>query len=321
MPWAGVPAGLQAAIAEVLGSPVVEAASQPGGFSPGSADRVLTASGRRAFVKTANSELNAHSVEIHRLEAAMAAGLPASAHAPELLGVVDHGDWVALVLEDVEGRHPDLPWEPGQMIAVLDALADLAHDPVDDGFAGPPLADETSDLFEGWRRLLDDPTRALPLDADLGKWVAGRLAFLADASEAAIGDLVGDRLVHRDVRADNILIRPDGRVVLVDWPWATRGVGWFDALSLLVNVRLYDRAADVDRLMAEHPVFHGMDPDAATRVIAGLAGFFIEASIREPIPALPTLRRFQLDQGIATLEWLRERMGGEAAVSSRPHMR
>jgi aminoglycoside phosphotransferase (APT) family kinase protein len=321
MPWASVPAGLQAAIAGVLGSPVVEAASQPGGFSPGSADRVLAASGRRAFVKTANSELNAHSVEIHRLEAAMAAGLPASAHAPELLGVVDHGDWVALVLEDVEGRHPDLPWQPGQTIAVLDALADLAHDPLEDSITVPALADETSELFEGWRRLLDDPTRALPLDGDLGEWVAGRLTSLADAAEAAMDDLAGDRLVHRDVRADNILIRPDGSVVLVDWPWATRGVGWFDGLSLLVNVRLYDRAADVDRLMAEHPVFHGMDADAATRVIAGLAGFFIEASMREPIPALPTLRRFQLDQGIATVEWLRERMDGEAADSSRPRMR
>jgi Ser/Thr protein kinase RdoA (MazF antagonist) len=310
MPWAGVPAGLQAAIAGVLGSPVVEAATQAGGFSPGSADRVVTASGRRAFVKTANSELNARSVEIHRLEAAMAAGLPASAHAPELLGVVDHGDWVALVLEDVEGRHPDVPWERGQTIAVLDALADLAHDPVGDGFTGPALEDETSDLFQGWRRMLEDPTRAVPLGADLQGWVAGRLVSLAGASEAALDDLVGDRLVHRDVRADNILIRPDGRVVLVDWPWATRGVGWFDALSLLVNVRLYDRAADVDRLMAEHPVFHEMDPDAATRVIAGFAGFLIEASMREPIPALPTLRRFQLDQGIATLEWLRERMDG-----------
>lgn len=317
MPWAGVPASLRAAIAQVLGSTVVAAVSQPGGFSPGSADRVLTASGRRAFVKTANAELNAHSVEIHRLEAAMAADLPASAHAPDLLGVVDDGDWVALVLEDVEGRHPHLPWEAAETVAVLDALADLAHDPVGDGFAGPTLADATSDLFEGWRRLLAGPTRAPPLGAALGGWVTGRLASLADASDAAVDDLVGDRLVHRDVRADNILIRPDGSVVLVDWPWATRGVGWFDALSLLVNVRLYDPAADVDRLIAEHPVFREMDPDAATRVIAGLAGFFIEASMRDPIPALPTLRRFQLDQGVASLEWLRERMDGDAAAPSR----
>ena len=124
-----------------------------------------------------------------------------------------------------------------------------------------------------------------------------RLPALAEASEAAAADLVGDRLVHSDVRADNILIRPDGGVTIVDWPWAARGVGWFDALTLLVNVRLYDRAADVEGIIDEHPVFAEMDPDAATRVLAGLAGFFIEASMHDPIPAIPTLRRFQLRPG------------------------
>ena len=308
MAWDDVPPELQAAVAAVIGSPVVTARSQPGGFSPGSADRVCTESGRRAFVKTAHVRVNVDSVEIHRREAAMAASLRASAHAPELIGFVDHGDWVAVVLEDVEGRHPHLPWRPTEITAVLDALADLARDPVGEDFAGPALEDETSDLFAGWRRLLDDQRNPLPLESELAEWVNSRLPALAEASETATADLAGDRLVHSDVRADNILIRSDGGVTIVDWPWAARGVGWFDALSLLVNVRLYDRAADVGGIIDGHPVFAGMDPDAATRVLAGLAGFFIEASTHDPIPAIPTLRRFQLDQGIATLEWLRARM-------------
>jgi Ser/Thr protein kinase RdoA (MazF antagonist) len=259
-------------------------------------------------VKTAHVRVNVHAVEIHRREAAMAVSLPASAHAPALLGFVDQGDWVAVVLEDVEGRHPDLPWERAEIAAVLDALADLAREPVGDDFAGPALEDETSELFAGWRRLLDDPGRPLPLAPDLAGWVNTRLPALADASEAAIAHLVGDRLVHSDVRADNILIRPDGGVTIVDWPWAARGVGWFDALTLLVNVRLYDRAADVEGIIDAHLVFADMDPDAATCVLAGLAGYFIEVSMRDPIPAMPTLRTFQVEQGVATLEWLRERM-------------
>lgn len=305
--WSDVPEPVRAAVGEVLGAPVVEAASQFGGFSPGSADRVVTASGRRAFVKTASTALNADSVRIHRQEAAMAAALPATAHAAALIGVVDRGDWIAVVLEDVEGRHPELPWREAELDAVLDALADLARDPVAEEFSVPTLEEATSALFEGWRRL-----RALPdeLAPDLAAWAMPRLALLAEAADAAIGDLVGDRLVHRDVRADNILIRPDGAVALVDWPWATRGAGWFDALSLLVNVRLHDRTADVERVAGEHRVFAGMDPDAATRVLAGFAGYFLEASQQEPIPALPTLRRFQFEQGVATLEWLRERMEG-----------
>ena len=90
-------------------------------------------------------------------------GIPAaSAHAPELLGFVDHGDWVAVVLEDVEGRHPHLPvGTPPEIAAVLDALADLARDPSVTTSPVRTLEDETSDLFAGWRRLLDDPTNPL----------------------------------------------------------------------------------------------------------------------------------------------------------------
>lgn len=309
MPWAAVPATVKAAVAEVLGSPVATARSMPGGFSPGSADRVVTEGGRRAFVKTASAELNSRSVEIHRREATMAASLPASAHAPRLVGFVDHGDWVAVVLEDVEGRHPQLPWLAAEIGAVLDALHDLVRDRVDDEFDGPALEDAASDEFGGWRRLLPKP---VPLEPGPAEWIAPRLPALIEASEAAVADIAGSRLVHRDVRADNILIRPDDRVVLVDWPWAARGAGWYDALSLLVNVRLYDRTADVEGVIATHPVFSDMDPDAATRVLTAFAGFFIEASTQEPIPALPTLRRFQLDQGVATLEWLRERIDGQS---------
>src|SRR5689334_9320284 len=49
--WADLPANVRDSVAGILGEPVVEAVSQSGGFSPGTADRVTTASGRRAFVK------------------------------------------------------------------------------------------------------------------------------------------------------------------------------------------------------------------------------------------------------------------------------
>ena len=50
----------------------------------------------------------------------------------------------------------------------------------------------------------------------------------------------GDRLVHVDLRADNVLIDRDGRAVIVDWPWAAHGASWFDALTLLVDARVND---------------------------------------------------------------------------------
>src|SRR6478672_7679817 len=94
--WADLPGELRADVERALGSAVVHARSQSGGFSPGSADRVVLADGRRAFVKTGDGAVNAETVEIHRMEAAIAAILPASVPAPRLLAVVDRGDVIAL---------------------------------------------------------------------------------------------------------------------------------------------------------------------------------------------------------------------------------
>ena len=307
MPWDEVPESVRASVGEILGAPVVTAHTQPGGFSPGSADRVVTSTGRRAFVKTAWRAVNAEATEIHRLEARKSDSLPAGIPAPRLLGIVDRGDWVAVVFDDVEGRHPLTPWRTDELFSVLDALAEIAAPRLPDSGAIPPLETELSALFEGWSRIAD--LAAAPLSEHLAAWTGPRHEEFVRLSARALDDLRGDRLVHLDARADNLLIRPDGTVVVVDWPWAARGAGWFDALALLINVRLYDAAYDVEAVIDAHPVFEGMRADAATRVLVGLAGFFLEGSMRPDKPGMPTLRAFQRDQAIATLEWLRERSG------------
>ncbi|WP_187250742.1 hypothetical protein [Microbacterium sp. 4-7] len=51
--WTDLPEDLVAKVSDILGGPVAAAMSQTAGFSPGSADRVVAANGRRAFVKAA----------------------------------------------------------------------------------------------------------------------------------------------------------------------------------------------------------------------------------------------------------------------------
>lgn len=308
--WADLPHPVRAQVEEILGGPVVTAMSQPGGFSPGSADRVITAGGRRAFVKSASAQLNADSRRIHAREATVLDSLPDGLPVARLVGVVEHGDWIALVLDDVDGHHPHLPWRPGELDAVLDALARLADRPVAAELAGllPPLRDELAGLFDGWNRV-DDAT-VLPLEPSLAGWCAEHLDDLRRLAAEALELVPGDRLVHLDARADNLLLGPDGRVVVVDWPWAAVGAGWFDAVTLLINVRLYDPGYDVEAVLATHPVFTDLPPDAVDAVLAGMAGFFIPTSLEPPPPGLPTLRAFQRDQGAATLDWLRQRRDG-----------
>lgn len=308
MSWWAVPPKVRARVEEILGDRIVEARSQPGGFSPGSADRVLTEGGSRAFVKTGSLAANPDTPGILRMEAAITAELPSWVPAPRFIGAFDEVDWVGLVLEDVEGRHPQTPWLVEELEGVLDALHAMTRSPV------PTLQlGDASDAITGfsrcWVRLAATDATLPEMPEGLGDWVRDRMAEFGRAATQAATDVAGDRLLHLDTRADNVLFRPDGSAVLVDWPWAVRGAGWLDALTLLINVRYFDPTFDVESVIDGHPVFADMSRDAANRVLISMAGFFTEASTRPPAPGIPTLRDFQLDQAVATLVWLRERLG------------
>jgi aminoglycoside phosphotransferase (APT) family kinase protein len=297
--WDDVPVYVRAEVERILGSPVVEARSQTGGFSPGTADRVRTRDGRRAFVKAAGRSLNEKTVRLHRREIAVSAAMSERVAAPTLLGAYDDGDWVALVLSDVEGRHPLTPWDAVEVGAVLTTLADLAAVPLSAEQKGyRPAGEALAREFAGWRRIAVDPP------PDLDPWALDHLDELTEAADAVMPRLVGESLLHMDIRADNLLVRPDGEVVLVDWPWAARGPAWLDTLSLLVNVNLFG-GHDVEALAAEH--VHA-DPIDVTGFLAGLTGYFLDAARQPGSPGLPTVRAFQAAEGRTTLAWVRRRL-------------
>lgn len=184
--WAELPGHVQSGIELILGSPVVEAAGQQGGFSPGTADRVVTASGWRAFVKAVSQHLNEHSPGIHRREAAVAAALPPGVPAPAPIGTYDDGDWVALVLSDVEGRHPHIPWSVVEVHLVLDALLKIARTPHPAELSQlPTLEEELADPFQGWTRVRIDP----PENCD--PRVLRHLYMLERLAERGLKDVAG----------------------------------------------------------------------------------------------------------------------------------
>ena len=73
--WAAVPHPVRSAIERVCGAPVIEAETQPGGFSPGVAARVRCADGARCFVKAASADVNPDAPRLHRQEARVLADL------------------------------------------------------------------------------------------------------------------------------------------------------------------------------------------------------------------------------------------------------
>jgi len=304
--WADAPAWLRDEVAARLGGPVVEAVTQPGGFSPGLAVRLRLAGGRRAFVKAVGPDPNPDSADIHRSEARTMAALPRSAPAPRLLWSLDRQGWVALAFEDVDGVHPALPWRSGELRRVLDMVADLAATltPAPPGL--PPVAERLHDTFSGWRRLAAASAAGDDLAA-LDPWAVRHLAGLAGLEAGWPAATVGRTLLHLDLRADNLLLTPT-RVVAVDWPYASVGAAWVDLLLLLPSVTMQG-GPDPEPTFAAHPVAAGADPAAVTATLAAFAGFLLDGARLPPPPGLPTLRAFQLGQGVVALEWLRRRTG------------
>lgn len=300
--WAELPPHVREAVNGLLGSAVVSAANQSGGFSPGLAARVRCADGSRAFVKAVGTRINPDSPDLYRAEAKVAAALPASAQAPALRGTFDDGEWIALVFDEIDGRMPAAPWRPDELLRVLQAVAGLSTALTPCPVADVPLASEAlrSNLL-AFTRLATDPP------GDLDGWALRHLDRLAELAATTLDHVDGDTLVHCDLRVDNVLLTPDGRVWFVDWPWAFRGAAWIDTAVLLVNVALHGH--DPEPYLAGNPLFAGADPLHVTGLLAGLAGMFAEASRRPDPPGLPTVRAFQGAQEGVTLAWVRRRTG------------
>jgi hypothetical protein len=192
--WMQIPAHVRAGIEAIIGgAAVVSAVSQSGGFSPGTADRVVTVEGRRAFVKAASTIHNEQTPSMHRAEAHVVGQLPSNAYVPALLGVYDDGVWVGLVFEDVDGHTPAVPWNAVELEAAMTALVQMAE-----AFTPSPVPDLPSvtsfyaNLFAGWERIPTEPP------TDLCPWARHHLDDLCRLADRGLACLAGDGLLHTD---------------------------------------------------------------------------------------------------------------------------
>lgn len=77
--WPALPAEFRRGMESLLGAEVVDATSQPGGFSEGLASLLSLRDGRRVFVKAASSRDAPWLADVHQREIAIAAQLAALA--------------------------------------------------------------------------------------------------------------------------------------------------------------------------------------------------------------------------------------------------
>ena len=286
----------------MLGTRVVTATSSVGGYSPCLASRADLADGRTVFLKGVSPAQNPDSPALVRQELAVVARLPSEAPAPCLLHEYDDGEWVVGVFEHVDGRLPRLPWARDELAAVLEAATRLGDLRVPDSLRChvPTSVDHMARLFDKWPLVAREP----PVGLD--PWAATHLDELAALESGWREAVEGTALVHHDVRSDNTLIEPSGRVVFVDWPHTCTGAPWIDVVMMLASVAL-EGGGEPEAVLR----LAGVDADAGAVdvLVAALSGYFVWQGGRPDPPGLPTVRAFQRAQAEVTLRWLRSRLG------------
>lgn len=306
--WRDLPRRVRETIVSLAGAQVTAETSATSGFSPGFVAVLELADGKAVFVKAVSPRENPGAPDQARAEIRVARAVPTSVPAPRLLWWQDDGDWVISGFTPVHGRTPALPWREDDLQLVLAAVADLSATHPLPGHELPRTQDQLAEEFTGWARLAagDEAqlTRLVDRLGKRGRWAAEHLTDLVAWERESLGACAGDRLVHGDLRSDNVMIDDHRQVWLLDWPHASVGAPWLDLVFLLPSVAAEGGGAPAERFAA-HPVSQGVDPAQVRAVLAGLSGALAFGCVQPDPQGIPNLRSFQAAQARPTLKWLR----------------
>ncbi|MBE1606516.1 hypothetical protein HEB94_003364 [Actinopolymorpha pittospori] len=240
------PAALGERLERALGQPVREWVEPDTGLSAAARYSVTLGDRSRVFVKAATDEQTERWLRTEYL---------ALQHVPErfvpgvLAWLDEPGCFPVLVVEDLRrahwpASHQGVDWRAGDIDRVLTTVSDLSRVQAPPGFVPSRQGPAHWPAF-----VREGPDRDAFLDLGLcsAAWLTDAAHLLVKA-EASLDDS-GDRLVHGDLRSDNICIDAE-RVVFVDWSTASRGHAEHDLAHLLPTLHLEGGPVPFDVLPA-----------------------------------------------------------------------
>lgn len=294
-----MPPHVRAWVERELGSTVTSAMTQASGFSPGVAARLTTASGAQAFIKAIATSRHAATAELHRYETRAMQAIPPTRLLPRLYSTLDDGDWVALLLEDIDGRHPD-GWSGDDIRLVGPAVEELSTAFTPSPWKGAQRLDQAQRVRTSWWTQVDAD--------DAPAWIREHLPELIALHERIA--VQGQTLCLRDLRADNVLITDSGRVVFIDWAWASLGAEWTDTMHLVCDiVGIGASVRDAETLLTSSVHTRHVDPVCLTAYLANLAGSAYVKARRDDSQNIAELQAWRRSRADSLLSWLRHRAG------------
>ena len=297
---AAAPSGVHAWIETTLGAPAATARPRIGGMSPAVAVSLLAANGATAFVKAVSHDINPDTPDHFRHEISVLSVLPPAPYRAGLLSTYDDGRWVAIALEDVDGRHPD--WSSAaDRAAVLAAVRAQSREltPVPPGLPEPSTRAGLEKYLTGMRSPSAGELAGLPT------WPRDNLSTLVDLAEQCLDHHRDESFCHWDQRHDNILIRHrNSQPVLLDWGMSRRGPRWGDTAVFAlewVDVPLFDEIVATAGVTTE-------EEDDITGWLGAVACYCLMAATHPAPPGLPNLPAFRRRLGLGCLAGVRRRL-------------
>jgi len=235
--------------------------------------------------------------------------------APRMRGTLEADPWTVVILDDIDGRHPRLPWEPSELAAVAAAVEQLADALTPSPIETRSVSEYFAADFTGWRTLA-----AAADPGAIDAWSKAHLDELAELEHQWPQHLAGQTLLHADIRADNLLLtggqgdrgrrgdrgdRASGgeRVVFVDWPHACIGAAFADMIFMAPSVTMQG-GPPPGELLSMTRAGRVADPEAVATAVCAVAGYLTERSLLPAPPGIPTVRAFQAAQGEIARRWL-----------------